>query len=91
MTQLRLPLLVLAAPLFLSACGDSVDEPVQTHQASSARSSSRTATAVAPSAVTVIRTARANFAFDRTDSGYDVTDYALWCGPEGAGGHTPAL
>ncbi len=70
----RLPLLVLAAPFLLSACGSSPDEPVPTQQTSSARSSSRAAAVVAPPATTVMSGSRTNFSFARTAVGYDVTD-----------------
>ncbi len=70
----RLRLLVLAAPFFLSACGSSPDEPVPTHQTSSARSSSRVAASVAPPAVTVMLGPRASFTFARTGDGHSVTD-----------------
>ena len=73
MNALRLPLLVLVAPFFLSACGSNANDPVQTRQQSEQRSS-----VPIPATGEIVGAAfkgpRDSFNIARTASGLNVTD-----------------
>ncbi len=76
MNTSRLPLLVLAAPILLSACGSGTEAPVQAREQAAVRAALSVAVpylAAVPESI-VLQGPRDSFNIARTGTGYSVTD-----------------
>ncbi len=74
MNSSRLPFLVLAAPIFLSACGSSADDPVQTRQQSASRSLVPIDASLSPAQLTIVGGQRDSVNIVRTAHAFNVTN-----------------